>query len=156
MPTLTVLIGLPGCGKSTYAKKKKEAGLTVISPDEIREELTGDMSDQSRNREVFSLAHKRTREALRLGGSVVFDATNLTRKARNDLLSYIPDRHNTYVEYVLFRVPLEECLKRNRQRTRHVPEDVIRRMNNSFVFPLRVKEDYDRLTIVTGSKGLDL
>lgn len=154
MPTLIVLIGLPGCGKSTYAAKKKEAGLIVISPDEIREELTGDMSDQSRNREVFSLAHKRTKEALRHGGSVVFDATNLTRRARNDLLSCIPDRHNTYVEYVLFRIPLEECLKRNRQRTRHVPEDVIRRMNNSFTFPVKEKEKYDRLTIVTSAKDL--
>lgn len=147
MPTLTVLIGLPGCGKSTYAKKKKEAGITIISPDEIREELTGDMSDQSRNRDVFKLAHKRTKEALRCGYSVVFDATDLTRKARNELLSCIPDRHNTYVEYILFRVPLEECMKRNRQRSRRVPEEVIRRMDNSFTLPSRKKEDYDRLTI---------
>lgn len=125
---LIMMIGIPGSGKSTYVKSIPKEGVAVICPDEIREELTGDASDQTRNSEVFDLAYKRMRFSLYLQGSVVFDATSLTKEARKKVLSYIPDRKNTTVEYVWMDTPLEECLKRNASRERSVPEPVIRRM----------------------------
>ena len=57
MPSLIELIGVSGSGKSTWIKnnKSKWNKTVVISPDEIRKELTGNISDQSKNKEVFEL-----------------------------------------------------------------------------------------------------
>jgi predicted kinase len=84
---LVLPIGISGSGKSTWINTLTNR--TVISPDEIRKELTGNISDQSRNKEVFAIAKKRAIEALKNGKLVVFDATNLNTKLRNDLISEI-------------------------------------------------------------------
>lgn len=77
-------IGISGCGKTTYGLKllKKFRELIVVCPDDIRKELTGNTSDQSQNKQVFSIARDRIREALRQGKSVYFSACNLTKKSR--------------------------------------------------------------------------
>lgn len=36
MNNLYILIGAPGCGKSTWAKEKKALGWNIVSRDEIR------------------------------------------------------------------------------------------------------------------------
>ncbi len=85
MATLYVTLGISGCGKSTWTTKNGK-GKIVINPDSIRKELTGSVSDQTRNAEVFSLAYRRTRDALHNGISVVFDSTALNSKTRKELL----------------------------------------------------------------------
>ena len=51
-------IGISGSGKSRlYEKRYKD--YEIISPDLIRKELTGDISNQKRNKEVFQIALKR-------------------------------------------------------------------------------------------------
>ena len=66
-PSLYVMCGLSGSGKSTIAKEyqKKIPGSVIISSDEIREELCdGDRADQSKNNEVFRIFHDRIRKNL--------------------------------------------------------------------------------------------
>ena len=47
-PTFTMMVGLPGSGKSTYAKELAErTNAKICSSDAIREELTGDISIQT-------------------------------------------------------------------------------------------------------------
>ena len=76
--TVILLIGLPGSGKSTIAKRIAEAtGATVISLDTIRGELTGSEAEQSQNQRVVAVAHKRAAASLRAGRSIVVDATHL-------------------------------------------------------------------------------
>ena len=152
---LIVLIGIPGCGKSTFADHaRNEAGMTVISTDEIREELTGEAGSQERNKDVFPLAYGRTRRALEEGKDVVFDATNVTRSSRKQVLSCIPDRNSIRVTYVWFDVPLAKCIQRNRTRDRQVPEPVIKRFSSHFETPLIGGEDFDRI-VVSFSGGDD-
>ena len=48
VPKLEILIGLPGSGKSTYCKEKRElnSNSVYLSSDKIREELYGNESIQ--------------------------------------------------------------------------------------------------------------
>ena len=85
VPKLEILIGLPGSGKSTYCKEKRESNSNSVylSSDKIREELYGNESIQGNPAEVFTLMQSRAIEALKNGIDVFYDATNLTRKDRS-------------------------------------------------------------------------
>lgn len=87
MPTFTMLIGIPGSGKSTWAKEQRG---TIISTDAIRHELFGDINDQTRNAEVFDAAHTSIKCHLEAGNDVIFDATNLRSFHREILLKSLP------------------------------------------------------------------
>lgn len=73
--------GISGSGKSTFLNKFFKG--IVICPDDIRRELTGNVSDQSRNAEVWELTYKRFREALATGDDVAISAMFLNEKAVN-------------------------------------------------------------------------
>ncbi|MCS7316940.1 MAG: AAA family ATPase, partial [Candidatus Dojkabacteria bacterium] len=93
---LVLPIGISGSGKSTWINSIPNK--TVISLDEIRKELTGDISDQSKNREVVEIAKDRLVEALSKGGLVIFDATNVNTKLRNDLIRELESRLGRPIE----------------------------------------------------------
>lgn len=93
-----ITVGISGCGKSTWCKKHREAHSDVeslyICPDEIRKELTGNVSDQSKNSEVFSLAEKRLLEGTSRGVNVYWDATNLNPQLLERLIGMIGHEYN--------------------------------------------------------------
>lgn len=123
--TLTLMVGVSGSGKSTHAAKLAHAtGATIVEPDAIRKELTGDASDQSRNGEVFRLAHNRAESFLLTGKSVVVDATNLDRKTRAEWVA-IARRCGAEARAVVVDTPVDVAKKRNLSRARVVPLDVI-------------------------------
>ena len=78
--TLTVLVGLPGSGKSTYANKIKNA--ILCSSDKIRKELYKDENIQGDNNKVFRILYNKVKENLKNGNNVVYDATNINSKKR--------------------------------------------------------------------------
>lgn len=135
--TLTVMVGLPASGKSTAAKAlcSIDPNLHLISTDGIRKELYGTEEEQGDPAKVFNIAHKRVREELRKGNSVVFDATNVSERNRKSVLEQIPEDSNVLVRFWLMDTPLEECLRRNSARERVVPEEVIQRMASRFKKP---------------------
>lgn len=131
-PSLIILVGIPGCGKSTLAKQVEKA--EVISSDQIREELTGDMSDQSLNRAVFYTMNKLTKTLLNWGVSVVIDATNLRTEYRKDLHT-IADQTGARPFAIRFgdSEDFDLCQTRNLNRERIVPEDVMLRFHDIFM-----------------------
>lgn len=131
MAEFVMLIGLPASGKSTYAQSLNKTHV-VCSSDEIRAEL-GDVNDQKKNGQVFSIMEERALTALKCGKNVVYDATNLKRKDRAKILSVIPD--GVICRAIVFAVPYEECLERNAVRDRIVPGKVMKRMYMSFEIP---------------------
>lgn len=140
MKVLHVLIGAAGTGKSTVAEKliagfKKNGRMySYISTDNIREELCGNASDQSRNRDVFEIAHDRLDQAFEYDCDVIFDACSLTPKSRRPLRE-IGDRHGAFRIAYIMETSFDEALKRNAQRDRKVPEDVIQRHFEKLTFP---------------------
>ncbi len=126
--TLHLLVAPSASGKSTYAKILLERPRTcLVSPDLMREELTGDMSDQSKNGFIFgTLLFIRLNGASARNENVVLDATNTTRKARKTIIEHAKGL-GYRIEAHVFRVPIEVCKARNAARARQVPLDVIER-----------------------------
>ena len=80
--TVYVLVGLPGCGKSTWLRDQR---VTAISSDALRIVLIDDETHQGIHRQVFRAVRYLLRERLKLGRPYTFiDATNLTPKDRRD------------------------------------------------------------------------
>lgn len=134
-PKLVLLVGPPGCGKSTYATKYIEENINTIhlSSDGIRKELWGDEAIQGDNSEVFSLMQSRAIEALNNGQNVVYDATNMTRKDRSYMIELCPKF--VQIEAHIIWAPIETCIERDAARERTVGKEVIDRMLKKFQAP---------------------
>lgn len=152
MPDFIMLAGLSGAGKSTYAEDAKyEPDMEVLSSDAIREELYGSRAVQSGNDKVFDLMLKRTREALKAGKNVIYDATNLVRKRRVSLLKQLPECRKICK---IIWAPYKTCLEArgftfsdfNDANSYH-QSTYIYRMLQSFQTPLYA-EGWDHIDIV--------
>lgn len=135
---LYIMVGLPGSGKSTYAQK---LGLPILSADKIREELYGDAAIQGDGEMVFSILNKRIDKAISGGYSVIIDNTSVSRKARAVFI------RKANCTAIFVDTPLDECLRRNRKRERHVSEDVIYRMASNLVPPTK-EEGFKEIIVI--------
>ena len=137
MAKLILPIGISGSGKS-YIYNKDYKDCVQVSPDLIREELTGSISNQSKNKEVFKLAFERVDEYLNKGLDVFFDATNVNKSQRK---SFTDKYKDTDVEVIYVILPADIDLSWKRIRA-----DIRDNKNRSDVphFALvRQKEMYD-------------
>lgn len=135
-PTLNILIGPPGSGKSTYCKELAKSSKTPIihlSSDAIRNELLGSEEDQSNNNIVFETMQNRALEWLDKGYDVLYDATNIKRKNRISILEKLP----SYVkkEAIIVWAPIETCIERDETRQRSVGKEVIHKMLMNYEAP---------------------
>ena len=143
---LILLVGIPGCGKTTYAKNYiKECGGVHLSSDLIRKELYGDESTQGNPNEVFSLMQTRAVEALNNGQDVIYDATNITRKDRSSIISMCPKF--VQIESHVVWAPIEACIERDASRDRTVGAEVIHKMLKRFQPPY-YDEGIDEIEII--------
>lgn len=145
MPDFYMLVGLPGSGKSTFAEQlAEEQNAVVFSSDAIRGELYGDESCQTDPARVFEILRARTIEAIKQGQSVIYDATNLSRKRRAALLNTLPacTKH-----CLIIWASVETCMQRDANRVRAVGEPVIKKMLLKFQTP-NSDEGWDSIDIV--------
>lgn len=150
IPKMIMMCGLVGSGKTVKAQELAEQyNATVFSSDALREELFGNVNDQSHNQELFVELHKRIKECLRAGHSAIYDATNISYKKRMAFLAELKNIPSEKI-CVLMATPYEECLKRNVERERKVPEYVIKRMCMNFNIPYWY-EGWDDIQIEYGN-----
>jgi predicted kinase len=128
---VTLMSGLPASGKSTWAIRNAD-GAPVIALDRIRDELGVDPEDVQGP--VVAAARERARVHLRAGESFVWDATNLSRSMRSNLVSLCYD-YGAKVRIVHVEAPEAELRSRNRGRDRAVPDAVIDRLLERWEIP---------------------
>lgn len=144
---LLMLVGLPASGKSSLAREMLEGREDIIylSSDKIREELYGDESIQKDHSQVFVLMAQRTKEALKSGKHVIYDATNVSRKKRKGLLQQLPRNIEKTVVYMA--TDYNDVLAQNELRERNVPKHSIDRMYKTMQIPI-YSEGWDNITIL--------
>jgi predicted kinase len=151
-PTFKMLVGIPGSGKSTYAKLHINESTKHFSSDAIRKELWGDENCQQEPYKVFNLMHERVLDALKNGYDVIYDATNITRKSRRGIMNLLPAYVKT--ECVIVWASIEDCIKRDIERTRSVGEEVIMTMLKRFEAPF-YDEGFDEIKLYRAESSFD-
>jgi len=139
---LTLLIGVPGSGKTTYRNTLTNS--KVISMDEERIRLCGDVNDMSKNQEVFNNCFKELNKSLRVGENVIWDATNRTRKIRKTLIDAARS-HGAWVSIIYWDLTIETLLKRNAEREKVVPDDIVWRFYKDLETP--ASYEYEKLHV---------
>ena len=120
---LLVLCGPAGRGKSYFAREHfKET--EVVSSDKCRAMLCDDPGNMSASGRAFELFHTIIRHRLHLRRTTVADSTALTSSARKQLLT-IAQECGAPAVLLIFNASRELCLRRNEQRDRKVPGDVV-------------------------------
>lgn len=156
MPKLIYLVGIPGSGKSYYAKTllkrcpEEESPFpsgVYLSSDELRKELYGDENCQDNPGYIFDQMLKRTISALKNGQNVIYDATNVVRKNRISFLKSIPDNIECTKECHIVWATVGTCIERDAQRERTVGEKVIWKMIKRFQTPW-YDEGWDEIHII--------
>jgi predicted kinase len=137
LPILILTFGIPGSGKSTWAKAfASRSGYTRICPDDIREEVTGNISDITQDVKVWRIAYDRLHEALDKKQNVIFDATNVNKKTRNTLEDQFGEK--TILVYKIFSCEPDEAKKRITQDIQNginrskVPEHIVDKMYENY------------------------
>jgi len=115
---LVLLIGAAGSGKSTFAKQHFPDG-AIVSSDRFRGLLAEDEADQRVTEAAFELLHQAIGGRLEAGLLTVVDATNLDLLARATPLD-LARRSRRPAVAIVFALPVEVCLVRNRNRPRVV------------------------------------
>lgn len=135
-PTLYVMCGLSGSGKSTIATEiaNENPNTVIVSSDAIREELTGNYGDQEHNDEVFKIFHDRIRKNLEQKKNVIADATNLTMKSRRAIMNNVRGL-DIHKKCVIIPKHILLCAKDNKNREHPVPDDVLDKQIRRFQIP---------------------
>lgn len=132
--------GLPGSGKTTWAEEFLKSvgapGGMIVERDKLRGELFSDIDGigtPDQEKQVTKAQYERIRMGLRFGLTVISSDTNLDDKRLRTLIGIAEDEEADVVIKDFRDVPLDVCLERNLNRSRHVPEDVIRNMYTKYV-----------------------
>ena len=129
-----MMIGLPGSGKSTYAKNLARTfnkdGVAHISSDDIRDELFGGYNKEQTT-QVFEEMHRRVKLNLKYGKVVIYDATNINRKKRKHFINHIARGYDVHAVFIY--EDWEACVERN---VHDVGLPVIKSYLRSFNVPL--------------------
>lgn len=140
MNKFIMMVGLPASGKSYIAKHISDyipyvdANYVIVSSDSMRKELYGDENDQTHNNDLFTHVNNRIIDMLKSGVDVVYDATNIKKKYRDNILNLISNID--CIKYaVIVNTSLDECIYNNSHRERMIPVDVIERMNKNYTRP---------------------
>jgi putative nucleotidyltransferase with HDIG domain len=127
---ITMMSGFPGAGKDTWLERNYRG--PVVSLDGIREELgvlaTGDQGS------VVVVARERARDHFRAGEDFAWNATNVSRELRGQLIE-LAAAYDARVRIVWVEAPRTELWNRNRTRPKPLPEQVIDSMMERWETP---------------------
>jgi len=118
MPRLTVLMGAPGSGKSTYAKR---SGANVVSTDGARER-------RQTPADALHTAYSQINKMLAAGKDVVFDTTGANPAVRKAAAT-IARQHGAQLAACVMDTPLNVCVQSQQGRAHPVAAADVRRIH---------------------------
>jgi len=137
---LVVLIGPSGSGKSTFAARHF-LPTEVISSDFCRALVSDDENDMTATEAAFRVLHSIVDERLKSGRIAVVDATSVMARSRQTLIA-LGRKHDCLSVAILFDLPEELCIDRNRARAnRTLPPEVIHRQRDQMTRSMRGLQD---------------
>lgn len=142
---VTVTRGLPGSGKTTWARhyQAEHPDVVRVNKDDLRAMLHDGKHSKGRENFVLSVRDFIVEQALASGHDVICDDTNFHPK-HQARMEEIATRHGAIVEIKEFAdVPLEECISRDLRRPNSVGERVIRQMHRQYLTPAPTKIPYE-------------
>lgn len=152
MPTLIVLCGFPGTGKTTATCAYKELPDWFIYSTDDYLEMKANEFEQTYNdvfddyiKESVKVMDKRLEQAIELSQSVIWDQTNLSKKKRQKVLSKFLDYHKICWYFPVYTVQYGKWFNRLAERTgKTVPMKVIRDMIKRVEIP-SLDEDFHEI-----------
>lgn len=142
MRTLFLLRGAPGSGKSTWVNRNNLEPYTLCA-DQIRTliqcpvlNLNGTFSiSQKNDKEVWEYLFHLLETRMARGEMLIIDATHYKKELLNKYKKLVKNyRYRVYVVDFVSGISMEECLRRNQNRTGYkiVPDHVIQKMYSVF------------------------
>ena len=131
---LVLLVGYPGCGKSTYSKKHFDK-YTYINQD----------TDKTKNNSI-----KKVKEAVKEEKSIIIDNTNLSYEKRQEFINLVTDKYK--IKIIVFDIPIEVCqymMYYRVQTTHQQPINIItyRTMNKNYKLDDIKEEESDKYSV---------
>lgn len=126
MAKMLVLKGCPAAGKSTFAREfiKDKKDWIIVNRDSIRR-MFGEYWEPAREALVKNTEYQTIELALKYDWNVIVDDSNLNPFTIKEL-NEIALKNHADIEFKKFDVPLDELLKRDKNREYPVGESVIR------------------------------
>ena len=155
-PSLVVLIGASGSGKSSFAARHFPAP-HALSSDFCRGLVADDQNDQSASEDAFAVLHFIAGRRLANKRLTVVDATNVQREARAPLVRIARERDLFPVAIVL-DMPEDLCLERNAARPdRQFGAHVVRRQRSQLKRSLKhlQREGFRRVWVLRSPEEVD-
>jgi protein phosphatase len=155
-PSLVVLIGPSGSGKSSFARSHF-APTEVISSDFCRGLVADDENDQDATTDAFAVLHFIAGRRLAQPRFTVVDATNVQREARRPLIE-LAKQHDLFPVAIVLDMPEAICQERNRSRPdRDFGPHVVRRQRSQLRKSLKglQREGFRRVAVLRSPEEVD-
>ena len=138
MKKLIMVKGLPGCGKSTWARARMDENKGAykrVNKDDLRLMLDNNAWSKSNEKFLLKVRDFVIAEALSAGKHVICDDTNLHEKHEKRLHEIAKEHSAMFQIHDMTDVPLDSCIERDLQRPKSVGEKVIRSMWKQYLKP---------------------
>jgi protein phosphatase len=136
-PSLVVLMGIAGVGKSTWARKRYN-GEQLCSPDAMRKLVSDSEFHQGASTQAGHMVQEQARMRIELGKRAVIDGAHVSNTQRLVWLKFAREL-NVPTLLVWFDIGIEESLERQSKREeRQVPRDILERQSREM--GLRVEQ----------------
>lgn len=128
MSKLTICVGLPGSGKSSWAEEQVKNGdgkVVRVNRDDLRVMLHANIWSGGREKATVAVRDAAIEAALKAGFDVICDDTNLDPRVQGDLTRIAIGCGAEHATKSFTDVPLKTCIKRDAARSRTVGRKVI-------------------------------
>jgi len=153
MSTVYMLVGIPGSGKTTFAKElMKRYNAEIISTDKVRKD-----NPNLKENEIWPEVYKLCADKINENKDIIFDATNITPNVRARFDNELAKYNVTYDKVAFFiKASVEECIKRVEKRNQlpgelYLPLEVIASYGKKII-PPTIDEGFKEIYIIDSSK----